>query len=135
MTKDMQENVALRKRIAELEEALKEARASLNDWGCYVDGYFKEKYHFEDDVARLDTAIAKAKASRGMNEWQSFETAPRDGSFFICWNGEDMKILNQPENCYLGEWYFIDGEWCGAFVRFDNPTHWMPLPEPPKEQP
>jgi hypothetical protein len=28
-------------------------------------------------------------------------------------------------------WYYYDSEW--GYIRTDSVTHWMPLPEPPKE--
>jgi hypothetical protein len=64
-------------------------------------------------------------------EWQPIETAPTNGKQFICWNGEEMLILNKPKGHALGRWEKISKKWTGSFVRFDNPTHWMPLPPPP----
>lgn len=29
-------------------------------------------------------------------------------------------------------WYYYDSEW--GYIRTDSVTHWMPLPEPPKEE-
>jgi hypothetical protein len=58
-----------------------------------------------------------------MSEWKSIETAPRNGSDMLLWDGTLIR---------LGFW---DGNrfsiWPGrAECKF--PTHWMPLPEPPK---
>jgi hypothetical protein len=55
--------------------------------------------------------------------WQPIETAPRDGTKFLCWvpRGpyEGISINRWKE----GYW------WCTS--RANPPTHWMPLPEPP----
>ena len=67
-----------------------------------------------------------------MSEWQPIETAPKNGNPFICWNGKEMLILNQPKGCSLGRWEKSGKNWFGGFIRFDNPTHWMPLPPPPE---
>lgn len=66
-------------------------------------------------------------------EWQPIATAPQDGKPFLCWNGEEMMVLNQPKDCALGTWHLISGKWCGHIVRFNHPTHWRPLLLPPKK--
>lgn len=61
-------------------------------------------------------------------QWQPIDTAPKDGTYVIgLFNGlvAQMKWSNgSGSHCYhwmaLGRWTPID------------PTHWMPLPEPPK---
>ena len=61
-----------------------------------------------------------------MSGWQPIETAPKDGT---------RVILGNPNNPY-GEWPFMGefdaGKWR---IHIDgqtiDPTHWMPLPEPP----
>lgn len=72
-------------------------------------------------------------------EWQPIETAPKDGSVIL--TGSYLEE-------YSGEYEPIKTgrmEWAQEFARFDggwrstgwysgllSPTHWMPLPEPPK---
>jgi hypothetical protein len=66
-----------------------------------------------------------------MNDWQTIETAPKDGTSILGWNGEEMTVVSWFKNhLYEGLWsqsvpgtYSQDTEW--------EPTHWMPLPEPP----
>jgi hypothetical protein len=56
-----------------------------------------------------------------MSEWRPIETAPMDATDFLLWDGRLLTVgwaLNQPV-------------WHSHVGRF-TPTHWMPLPEPPK---
>lgn len=75
-------------------------------------------------------------------EWQTIETAPKDGTNILGYNGEDVTEMvweDWPDdNSHVG--------WCRAgfesggmldethFRMEPEPTHWMPLPEPPKEK-
>lgn len=73
-----------------------------------------------------------------MNKWQPIETAPKDGSNIL---------LYSPDGIYEASWSLRyppakDGFWrpldlpshgCGCCGEPDDePTHWMPLPEPPE---
>ena len=77
-----------------------------------------------------------------MGDWQPIETAPKDQNILVFGEPEDL-ILNgdtlvhfrAPLVC-AAHWDDIDssfcltgGSWLGPFIE---PTHWMPLPEPPK---
>jgi hypothetical protein len=69
-------------------------------------------------------------------EWQKIETAPKDGTPFLATDGRFFEVLNQPPGCELGVWQQLKPGtrlWSGASVRHTDPTHWMPLPPPPKE--
>ena len=66
-----------------------------------------------------------------MSEWQPIETAPKDGTKIIVFDHYDGVVIARwrmrwPESGY--EWIEATGE------EYENyrPTHWMPLPEPPK---
>lgn len=62
-----------------------------------------------------------------MTEWQPISTAPKDGTTIIIWDKD--------HGCMIVEWMY--GEWhCshdGEDMYGPEPTHWMPLPAPPKE--
>lgn len=64
-----------------------------------------------------------------MTEWQPIETAPKDGRWILTWT-TDISHAFSP---YLVvRWK--GNEWCyEAGKDFFAPTHWTPLPEPPKE--
>ena len=50
----------LRARVAELERALKDAAASVGEWGAYASQYLQEKWDLPGEVARY-VAIAEGK--------------------------------------------------------------------------
>lgn len=54
-----------------------------------------------------------------MTTWQPIETAPKDGTVIDLWYPDFGRLADQ--------WYDADDGW---FVA-PNPTHWMPIPEPP----
>ncbi len=65
--------------------------------------------------------------------WQPIETAPKDGTPIIAWNG-DTKYPTLAQ--------FKDGEWRGNHYGDREPywyyadlKYWHPLPELPKEKP
>jgi len=75
-----------------------------------------------------------------MTEWQPIETAPRDESVLAYSPCEDMGIISW--NFENDEWrYQIDlddaredsGNGYTDYAVMEHVTHWMPLPEPPKE--
>ena len=74
-----------------------------------------------------------------MSDWQTIESAPKDGTWILLFvtepAGSDYAIATgEPEG-----WSHIDvGRWhddVGEFERVHagEPTHWMPLPPPPKK--
>ena len=78
-----------------------------------------------------------------MTDWQPIETAPRDGTWILLtggsieysWDGDSQPaaVVGQYAIALTTErWQFAwyDGGYYGEYV---DPTHWMPLPEPPGE--
>jgi hypothetical protein len=59
--------------------------------------------------------------------WQPIETAPRDGSDFLAFL-RGMMVVVFYENNPIHPWQTADG----IGYHKDAPTHWLPLPEPPK---
>ena len=73
-----------------------------------------------------------------MMEWQPIETAPKDGGCVLLWLPEPWAEVEKAGWCGPWETWVRggppgdpDGEMpygIGSLI----PTHWMPLPEPPK---
>ena len=57
--------------------------------------------------------------------WQPIDTAPKDGVAVLLWC---------PERKNTHKCYWRDGAWQrNNDTLIEEPTHWMPLPDPPKE--
>ena len=75
--------------------------------------------------------------------WQPIETAPRDGSTIDVWLGDasesDIDFYCCPGTKRSPAWSYKQGRFrpLGGLptvvTTFVEPTHWMTLPEPPKE--
>jgi hypothetical protein len=76
-------------------------------------------------------------------EWQPIETAPKDGTIIDVWLGDCP-----PEDAFFycggkgslrsANWHWQNGKFrpylgLNILTTFVEPTHWMPLPEPPKQ--
>lgn len=63
-------------------------------------------------------------------DWQPIETAPKN---------ERLLLLRQKDGdewsgTFVGYWSHSRSSWMyGIGRRIPNPTHWMPLPEPPEQ--
>jgi len=66
-------------------------------------------------------------------DWQPIETAPKDGKRFLIWSAIDGMEIGYWSTSL---WVKKGGAWIIYEARSDTielePTHWMPLPEPPK---
>lgn len=69
-------------------------------------------------------------------DWQPIETAPRDGSWFWAWWGLEGPL--GPEELMVSTRWNPDAFEGPRFEdvsggMYTQPTHWMPLPQIPKE--
>lgn len=73
-----------------------------------------------------------------MSEWQPISTAPK-GKPVLLWAGGSVSVGEHGTAAWQTEWNgLVDGElaWAGGYdnaglATVHNPTHWMPLPDPP----
>lgn len=81
-------------------------------------------------------------------QWRPIETVPKDETVILA-NFDAMCLLTGAPHVwtatYVTKWRDLngrrvegDGMWCEASYAAGNengtPTHWLPLPEPPKEE-
>ena len=84
-----------------------------------------------------------------MNEWQPIETAPKDDRAVLLFDPDEGGEYSPNEAFDVGYYIFVgwfnssyyalrsslgsSGWYSCTYSAFEtNPTHWMPLPEPPK---
>lgn len=74
-------------------------------------------------------------------EWRPIESAPRDGTEFLAFEAGEGAPDIWPNMMAVGfiqkigeHEYFYVAHYAGHEAEFmiEKPTHWMPLPEPPK---
>jgi len=67
--------------------------------------------------------------------WQSIETAPKDDQLILVWAGKD----EYEDAYYIAMWHHSRRRWVSMWNTIDEdaiePSHWMPLPEPPNYEP
>jgi hypothetical protein len=62
--------------------------------------------------------------------WQPIETAPKYGESILLGNADEVA-----EGFWTGKkWVLVGGDYWNVRAFYNQPTHWMPLPEPPKEE-
>jgi hypothetical protein len=60
--------------------------------------------------------------------WRDIRSAPKDGTPFLAWEGEERG----PFKCWMHQGFSTDEYyWMDHQDSEPDPTHWMPLPEPP----
>lgn len=75
------------------------------------------------DYARLKDEVERLRKA---TEWQPIETAPRDGTEIFACVG---KYGFEATAFYSGRWNLSNDD--DGYAWPYNPTHWMPIPQPP----
>jgi len=111
------------------------------------------RFHAAKDKARA--ALAQVAEVGMASEWLPIESAPKDGSELIGWRDDAGVLLirwtccadfmsdREIEDATKGHggdsewieqynWFYADFISGGRLEGDEEPTHWMPLPEPPK---
>lgn len=84
-------------------------------------------------------ALGSPITERGMDErWKTIDSAPKDGTFILGYWGERIYphgFLTRYEVTYWISHDEVYGDWYSPVTGDDilAPTHWQPLPPPPKE--
>lgn len=61
--------------------------------------------------------------------WQTIDTAPKDGSTILAYHADGYFITISWQSDAIGWGCSGHGDTCGMY----NFTHWLPLPQPPKD--
>ena len=92
------------------------------------------RYGPDVGMSNIVTADFARQLERELPVWRSIESAPKDGTCILCfWT---PKIGPVHAGCFATAMWGRFG-WCDPDDdedEFGEPTHWMPLPPPPKEQ-
>ncbi len=102
--------------------------------GDYLYREAREHLPHPEIAEPLYAAPPPVQASPAKDEWMDIASAPKRGESFLVWCAER-------QNCYV-VWRSDKESGCELFFHFgggpqlaltETPTHWMPLPLPPKE--
>lgn len=96
-------------------------------------------------------ATGRAQAPAAEPQWQPIETAPKDGSLFLCWvsavsygeTDEGQQYQQDVSQVDFCQWHGFEeapnGGWfepcCGRISDSQDVTHWMPIPPAPEFNP
>jgi hypothetical protein len=80
-----------------------------------------------DENKALSAALTASQAETAA-AWQPIETAPRDGSRFLAYENRDVSYYP----CWWRNDYLIWEGWQDDWDSEPDPSHWQPLPPPPK---
>lgn len=118
------------------EPVLRIINNKLDESGCFVDA--KIECLFGGDLENLPhgsllymhpaspQAAPKQEPSNNPHEWRPIETAPTDDEHpILTWDGNSFDV------CEVGWWNDDKPAWFNGNIVI-APSHWMPLPEPPK---
>jgi hypothetical protein len=103
----------------------------------YEKGYADGKKHAEDEII-----ILKQKRA---NIFEILDAYERGRVNALKWIPVTERLPKKFNNALAvrkcGDWFSIDveciiadGKWCGDVFDKNEVTHWMPLPEPPREE-
>jgi hypothetical protein len=142
-----------------VEEARAICKCSIDDFPCGAEYECRITLKLCDRIEELENITTSdyhegleegikigRKEKENETQWQPIETAPKDRPILVsggkvnnelggCWKNDgwvkvywDNEDWQEPEK----RWQVCDTCYYGVWV--ENPTHWMPLPEPPKEK-
>ncbi len=64
--------------------------------------------------------------------WQPIDTAPKDGTPILGWDGRDLAVVYWYAFEHPGGAWFLSTVDLSGADGLSQPTHWQPLPEPPE---
>ena len=86
-------------------------------------------WFYRRDCSMLNYSLSE------LNDWTSMEDdKPKKNGYYLCWHMKSK--CGNKEEWQIDKIYWEDNLWLvrhNTFKTVDYVTHWMPLPEPPKE--
>lgn len=73
-------------------------------------------------------------------DWQPISSAPKDRTKVLLYQPDGVwRSIRRGEEISTGYWHqpanpASPGFWCSSIVANIRPTHWMPLPAPPRPE-
>jgi hypothetical protein len=124
--------------LAALRARLLECASTLQETHEYGISWLTQKIVDEMEKVIRDAAAALVSPAPHQ-EWQSIETAPKDGTTILLF-GENVVTVGgwvsaADQGAEPEEEFLIAAGWWSFDLRDNTPTHWMPLPEPPQAAP
>ena len=104
----------------------KVSKPSNNVAGTFISFSLFDRPVAEIDDNNLAAHVHAVDQGEEMSEWQPIETAPRDGTEILLFARGPYK----DDYRGVGQWSGQRNDWFWNFAI--RPTHWMPLPEPPR---
>lgn len=81
---------------------------------------------FADGLERMALAALE-------QEWRPIETAPKDHTWILVWCEHGQYVVGWNDEDGIGWWVVDDNKHGPYMLRGSAPTHWFPLPTPPRE--
>lgn len=85
-------------------------------------------WYTEDEIKPKDGGTKYVRA--GLMAWQDIESAPKDGVEFLAYCPK-APVRNY-HVCHWWQSESVGGRWEDSRCQNIHPTHWQPLPLPPK---
>jgi hypothetical protein len=91
-----------------------------------------------DEIERLRAQdwMLNTMSETRQGEWLPIETAPKDDSEILTFTPPENHHLGVICGMHVGFWSQCLQEWRQSDLEWEiNPSHWQPLPQPPKAHP
>ena len=79
----------------------------------------------------------KAWNSLSFRQWRPMKDAPRDGTDIIVYDGDVRTISTFGKTAHVPIYGFLKMAWSDPYdadLMDPEPSHWMPLPDPPEDE-
>ena len=131
-TPDIVERLLMHGGKADIEEVLadcREAAAEIERLRESAKGQLVVVRHAQRLREEAEAEAGRLRSELAKHQWRTMDSAPRDGIYVLVWRPDEGDGYHEAHiwiDCYL------DSSWYHS-RRYQQPTHWQPLPSPPGE--